>query len=56
MGFNFEIIYRPGKDNYVADMLSRSGYIAVGPDIEDIQRARVNNQIWVSPDERDKLI
>ena len=56
MRFDFEIIYRSGKLNIVADMLSISGYIITQAEIEDKDQARKNNLIWVTAEEQLQLI
>ena len=56
MGFDFKIIYHPGKMNMVADMLFRSRYIATEEEIAKQDQARQNNLIWVKLDDCIALI
>ena len=52
MGYDCEIIFQPGKENIVADYLSRELLVAeVGPVIEIVEAAK-RNVIWVPKEKR----
>lgn len=59
-GYNYNIIYRPGKENAMADLLScalvANNQGELVPETNEMREAKGRNRIWISPKRRKQVV